>query len=165
MNSPAGADSATRQDAIVGLQDIHAPPPAPFWPPAPGWWGLGLLAAVAAAFALLRARRFYQRWRRRRWILGQLGKLYAECQQTQDRRAFAAGTSMLLRRVALSRFSPDRVAALQTERWLNFLDDTGGDGRFRREASEFKTAPYRDDTTLDSTVLYRLAALWLKKNL
>ena len=40
--------------SLENLRDIAVPPPVPWWPPAPGWWVLGLLALLVLIYLGLR---------------------------------------------------------------------------------------------------------------
>ena len=53
------------QDPLSQLRDIHLPDTGGFWPPAPGWWLLALIALAALAGLIWWLRR--QR-RRTRWL-------------------------------------------------------------------------------------------------
>ena len=59
-------------DAIVSLlEPLRSPDAVPFWPPAPGWWVLGLiwLALLGYALYLLWRRIRAERWLRRNLLL------------------------------------------------------------------------------------------------
>ena len=75
-------------------------------------------------------------WRRQgaagRAALRELATLRAQLPAGLDRRNFAAALSVLLRRLALTRFPRERVAGLSGAAWLAFLDATGGGGAFAR---------------------------------
>lgn len=110
----------TRDQVLARLRDIHMPEAVPFWPLAPGWWILiGLAAALVAAAAWVAWHRHTRLRREARRELDRLSVAFAE---TGDRVALAAGVSALLKRVALARFDPDRVAALHGESWTGFLN-------------------------------------------
>ncbi len=149
--------------ALLELRDIHAPPPPEFWPPAPGWWLLALLLSMAAVICNRLFFRYYRRRRRRRVALRMLDKLRKV--STADQRAFAAELSILLRQVALSRFPRERVAGLSGVSWLQFLDETGGQGKFSNGPGSILTsAPYALGVEFDIASLYALARDWIKKN-
>lgn len=59
------------------LHDILVPAPAPWWPPAPGWYWVFGLAAVIGAVLLWRAVARWQRNRYRREALAQLAQIEA----------------------------------------------------------------------------------------
>src|ERR1700722_11976736 len=111
------------------LAPEHAPSPPPWWPPAPGWWGVAALCLLAP-FLVLAWRRFYGRthWRTARSAaLLELGRIRAQAKSD-----VAAQIQRLLRRYALTVFGPDRVAPLSGEAWLDFLARHGGE-RFAGE--------------------------------
>ncbi len=157
MNSTAPA---------LDLHDIHAAPPPGFWPPAPGWWLLGILLFAALVLAGVWIYRRYRLYRQRRRVLAELEQLQALDTQ-QQAAEIATGVSTLLRRVALMRFRRRQVAPLSGTAWLQFLDDTGGGGEFSTGAGRvLADGPYvarPQDIAVDR--LLALARSWIKKNL
>ena len=150
----------------LDLRDIHAAPPPEFWPPAPGWWVLALLAASVTVFAALWLYRRYRLYRHRQLILRELDRL-RKTGAEQDSAAFVTAVSTLLRRVALMRFARQRVAPLSGADWLRFLDDTGGDGEFSTGAGQILAyGPYVPALPeVPAERLLLLAESWMKKNL
>ncbi len=145
------------------LRDIHLPPPLSWWPPAPGWWLLLVLLSILLALGLWLWRRHQQgHWRRE--ALRALDEL---CNNTAERST--AGQirelSILLRRVAVTRFPRTEVAALTGDRWLQFLGRSLGDeALFQHQAGVLLSAPYRPDsaTETESAALFELCRRWIK---
>jgi hypothetical protein len=108
------------------LHDIVAPPPVPWWPPAPGWyWVLGF----AAVLLVLGSIRFCIRWQRsayRREALAEWEHRRALLAEPDRRAGALAGMAELLKRTALSAFPRPQVAPLTGTDWLAFLHRTGG---------------------------------------
>jgi hypothetical protein len=153
-------------NALASLRDIQAAPIPSYWPPAAGWWILTLLLLLMILLAAYQGRRYYQRWQRRRQVLHHLAQLHAVSQTENDLRSFAAGLSILLRRVALTLYPRQNVAGLSQNEWLQFLDATGGQGQFQQGAGRHLiTAPYTARPQIDSDALYVLARNWIKHNL
>jgi ABC-type nickel/cobalt efflux system permease component RcnA len=150
-------------DPLGDLRDIHLPPPVSWWPPAPGWWLLlaaVLLVAGAVFWWLWRHRR--ERWRR--LALRELASLRTQQQHPQNT---IKDLSILLRRVALSRFPRKQVAALNGDAWLAFLDQgLGEDAAFASEQGRLlAVGPYVRETNPDNATLSNLFALserWIK---
>lgn len=141
------------------LRDIHLPAPVSWWPPAPGWWMLAalLLIALAAVYGGYRRRRRTQ-WRR--VALAELQHLHGETPEQ-----FLRGVSVLLRRVAVTRFPRHDVAALIGEQWLAFLDRTLDKGTaFQSGAGRaLAVGPYADEPEVDTEALYALCERWIKQ--
>lgn len=98
------------------LRDIHLPAEPSWWPPAPGWWLLALLAIV---LGFLLARALLRKWRARRRRLA----LQAEFDRALELAApdaRLAAISELLRRAA--RLRDPQSATLVGNDWLEFLD-------------------------------------------
>jgi hypothetical protein len=99
---------------LSNLRDIVVPPAVSFWPPAPGWWAVGVVGVAAAAFAVAAVVRRWQRNAYRREALHAL--------ETVDGHDISA----ILKRAALAAFPREQVASLNGAAWLAFLDRTGG---------------------------------------
>lgn len=115
----------------LDLRDIHAAAEPAFWPPAPGWWllaGLGLFVILVAGRWLARRIR---RQRYRKQILNELDHL-GDSYSEESVAEFITAQSTLMRRIALQRYSRERVASLTGSAWLRFLDETGGNGEFQQ---------------------------------
>lgn len=108
------------------LRDIVVPQAVSVWPLAPGWYLVAGLATIALACGVIVA------WRRRR------ARAYRRAGLAELDRLVAAGAAelealpALVKRVALAAYPRDRVAALSGQRWLEFLDRTGGRAVFTR---------------------------------
>jgi hypothetical protein len=152
-------------DPLAQLRDIHLPPWPAVWPPAPGWWVLALLiVGFGATFIGLAYRYYYRRRRRQRAIIAAL-HLARDNYAVQDAPRFAAEVSMLLRRVALTRFPQRQIAGLSGTAWLDFLDRTGGGGGFRRGPGQaLEKGPYAPHVELEPDALAALARDWVRKN-
>lgn len=146
------------------LRDIHLPPPVSWWPPAPGWWLLlGATAAVVMGLLWWFRRRRNNRWRRQ--ALRELADLRSLSSGAQGG---VVALSVLLRRVALTRFPRHEVAALNGDAWLAFLDRTFGAGNdFTSDAGRLlATAPYTQGKQIEAGtlhVLFDLSERWIRK--
>jgi len=147
------------QPDLSQLRDIHLPAPVSWWPPAPGWWLLLalLLTLLLFGYWLLRRRR-QNAWRRE--ALAQLQQLRGSNEATT-----AAQLSVLLRRVAISRYPQAEVASLTGEAWLAFLDKTLGEGSpFQSGPGRaLLTGPYAATVDLDAPALLTLVERWIKR--
>lgn len=141
------------------LRDIHLPAPVPWWPPAPGWWALSVLLLAAGALAYV----IYLRCRRNRWRGGALAELARLRAMPPERQL--CELSVLLRRVAISRFPRRDVASLTGEDWLDFLDRTlGDDAAFRSGAGRvLLNGPYAGNAQFDAPSLLNLCERWIKR--
>jgi len=148
-------------DALQGLRDIHLPGPVPFWPPAPGWW----LLAVLVVLLLVLAGWLWKRYRRmayRRAALLELQQLRQALAHGQEDTPIIVGLSILLRRVAISRYGRQQVAALSGTAWLEFLDRTGRTTHFSTQGRALLDAPYRRNTVQQLEPLLILVQDWLQ---
>lgn len=109
------------QQLLDRLKDIHAPEPVGFWPPAPGWWVLFVLALGAVVGLVLWLWRRHQNNRYRREAIRELAAMPFE--QTPE---FVARISELLKRTAISAYPDWRhfIGQLFGERWPDFLKAT-----------------------------------------
>jgi hypothetical protein len=152
-------------DPLADLRGYHLPEAVSWWPPAPGWWLLALLALVLAAWGAVRLARRYRRGAPERAARRELMELRAAFAREQDAAALARGLSRLLRRYTLARFPQCRVAGLSGEEWLAFLDAQGGGEQFRRGPGRLLAeAPYRPDPQLPADDLAALVEAWISRN-
>jgi hypothetical protein len=132
------------------LHDVIAPAPAPWWPPAPGWyWVLGLLFVIVLVLAL----RFIIRWqhnRYRREALAEWHRQDVRLRESGERASALTAMSVLLKRVAVTAFPRHEVAPLNGSAWLAFLDRTTGTTAYSSaEAAALERAAYDPRSAAD----------------
>ena len=130
---------------LTQLRDIHLPEPVSWWPPAPGWWmALAAVIVFILLVAVVRRRVRVRRWRREaRAAIAQLKQQHRE--RPEQGREIVEQLSVLMRRVATTRFPAAEVASLSGEQWLLFLDRYIKKGNaFQQGAGRLLAdAPYR----------------------
>lgn len=125
--------------SLQNMQDIIEPAAAGFWPPATGVWLIGVLVMVwvVAAIVLLRIRRSQNAYRRAG--IQALRNIRLGLDTPDGKSAAIQELAVLLKRVAMTAYDRDTVAALSGERWLAFLDDTMAGGAFSSAAGHLLT--------------------------
>lgn len=152
-------------DPLAQLRDIHAPEMISAWPPAPGWWLLGILVTLLVIAGLTWLFRRWRENRYRREALRELQALRAQWQEHGDDHQYLLGLQQLLKRVALTRFPREEVASLTGEAWLQFLDRSTGSHEFSMgEAEVLIDGNYRHDIQIDVDALQTVANLWIRKH-
>jgi hypothetical protein len=148
---------------LAQLADIHEAAQPPLWPPAMGWWLLGLvlllLVSVTVRFLLRRAA---LRRRRRTWLL-ELSRLAQEHQQHADPGAYLAGLNRLFRAVALRAFPGSGCARLEGESWVAFLTGLLPEDADTENLAALARGPYQPAPEFEVKSLERLARLWVER--
>jgi len=166
--NPINAAQTNLPKALDKLRDIYMPADPSWWPLAPGWWiviALLVLSGIYLGFKYYQ-RKQYQRWQQR--VLGEIDKALTE--HADNRSLQLARISEVLRRVALQRYPDDKVATLQGNKWLEFLDKTGGDGAFSTKAAGQLTdavyrPPQQGKPLQQNDALVKAVRNWIKRNL
>ncbi len=148
----------------LDLKDIHTPGLPEFWPPAPGWWLVAILTITLLILGSFALRRYLQQRRQQRQVLALLTQLEETFDPAQAAHHLGE-LSILLRRVAITRYPRQQVAALTGDEWLKFLDQTGGNGQFSNGPGQIlATGPYQTNITIDIEKLLPLLRSWIKQN-
>ncbi|MBT8086618.1 MAG: DUF4381 domain-containing protein [Gammaproteobacteria bacterium] len=127
------------------LRDLHLPEPVGWWPLAPGWWVLLLIAVAALGYFAWRA---YRQWRHnapRRHALKELAHYEAEYLEHRNPVMLGKRLSELLRRAVLAYAPREEVAGLTGDAWLEWLDRDMPLPYFHTEGGRrLIELPYRD---------------------
>ena len=128
----------------IPLSDLHLPEMIGWWPPAPAWWFLIVLAFAGLAFMLYRS---FENWRlnaSRRVALEELARIQHEYQDGVDEISLAIELSDLLRRTMLAYAPRNGVAGLTGQSWLQWLDQGLDDKPFSEGSGRnVESLPYR----------------------
>jgi hypothetical protein len=154
-------------ELLAQLRDIHMPPEPGLWPPAPGWWILGVVAVAGLTWLSWRGWRALSRYWLYRKVAASLDAVCSGHARHGDDQRLTADISRLLRRAALREHTRLRTAGLTGNRWLAFLDRTGGGRDFTEGAGRcLVTTPYGGHTEpVDPEALAGVARRWLRANL
>ncbi|WP_273205034.1 DUF4381 domain-containing protein [Marinobacter subterrani] len=106
------------QDPLSQLRDIHLPEPGGFWPPAPGWWVLALLATALLATLIWLAIR---RRRRNRWLRSAGAQLAGLERSAAQEPWWFMQLNTLLKQAARERYPESHPEALTGDAWVEFL--------------------------------------------
>ncbi|MEN8129410.1 MAG: DUF4381 domain-containing protein [Pseudomonadota bacterium] len=135
------------------LRDIRGLDPIGWWPPAPGWWLVSMLAVLLLLTAIWlwqERRRFGGGWRQ---DAIQRLKVLRYRSTIEDPKDVGDELSELLRRIAIARRGRRACAGLSGETWLQWLsreDPTGFNWRTRgRVLLTLPYAPPQSETNRD----------------
>lgn len=152
-------------DPLAALHPLHLPEAVSWWPPAPLWWLLAVLALVILAMGIRALRSLVGRNVYRRRAAQELGAALNAWRKSDDSGAFAATASTILRRAALCRYPRPRVAPLHGKAWLEFLDSSGRMQEFASGAgSVIGESVYSAAPACDPPALERLCRRWLRRH-
>lgn len=147
------------------LRDIHTPKPIGWWPPAPGWWILGVVILFLIAVSFLLTHRYYNRYRYRKVALKALQDSFRSVQDVNDNLTFLEEVSSLLRRVAIHAYGREKVSSLTGSKWLAFLDETGNTDQFSKGVGSILAyGHYQFQSEIDPHQIHTLARKWIKEH-
>ena len=151
----------TREELLLELKDIGAPPEPAWWLLAPAHSILIALALGALVFAWI-----WWRQRRSRQLLRlaalELNRIETALRDHGDKRELSLALSRWLKQVALAAYPQSGLEALSGDPWLEFLDQTLGRNSFSRgEGRVFGDAIYRRQAEFDAGALLDLCRGWL----
>ncbi len=145
-------------DPLAELRDVILPPDPSFWPPAIGWWLLAVLAVVLAVSALYGIRYFSARLARTS-VVNKVSNL-----KQLDSKTAVVELSILLKKIAVTKYPRAQVAGLTGSSWLEFLDQSGDTDQFTRGPGRIlATAPYSKQIAEDLNPLFDLCENWVRK--
>ena len=154
--------------SLTNLHDIVVPDPVPWWPPAPVWYFLGLLALLGLGWLLLawRRRRIAQRYRH--LALQDLAQLQNAAKDPSQRQGALVELPVLLKRTALAAWPRERVAALTGADWWTFLDQKGSSPVFAKihgaALQRLAYSPNPDLSSKEAKDLLRAVRKWIRNH-
>ncbi len=117
--------NAQLQYQLVSLHGIVEPDVVGFWPPAPGWWLIGLLAL---AMMLMMSVWIWRRLPHTRWrLLKQIKQIQSDAELSESARVQASLREM--KRAWTELNSDSSVAALSASDWVHFLNSKSVKGQ------------------------------------
>lgn len=147
------------------LRDIHSPQSISWWPLAPGWFVVALLAVGALIWIGYMYRQYRHRQLRRQNILQHLHRLQHNLIEEHYPLVYQ-DLSTLLRRIALMTHERVEVAHLTGEQWLKFLDEQCQTQIFSRDIGRLLlSAPYfpGNETVANPEPLLKITEEWIKR--
>jgi hypothetical protein len=152
-------------DALGQLRDIHLPEPISGWPPAPGWWLLGILVLLTTIIAVRWLIAYYQNNAYRRAAQAQLNSLIKDHDARDSCTTYAININLLLKQVAVTSYYKTNVASLSGKQWLEFLDSTGNTKNFTEGPGHYlETAQYQPNVNFDVAALTQCCRQWINEH-
>ena len=149
---------------LENLKDIHLPSAISWWPPAPGWWILGIIILSIFIFIIIVLYRIYKRRIPKVEALRILKNLRRQSDKNNNELKKLRELSQLLRRTALSIYTQEEVASLHGTEWLEFLDKTGQTNDFTEGHGKiFGEDIFKLKPKFDLEALFLVVSKWLNK--
>lgn len=165
LTPPPQLSEQNQTDPLAELRDIHLPGAIQDWPPAPGWWLLGILAIALTIYLVVRIVRYWKRKQYRREGVRSLQLLKVKYENSPNSTQYLQHYSQLLKRVSFSCFPRDEVASLTGESWVAFLDLSGSTKEFSMGCGQVLIeGNYAQSVQYNHQALHDLGVLWIKNH-
>ena len=149
------------------LRDIHLPEPISWWPPAPGWWLLALVACALLAWLIRFIYRRYKAKHYRRQALAQLKEL-KELQAGSDSQDQLRALFVLLKQTANCAYPNRQPSSMAIDPFVEFLRFSCNQSVFSQPTGELQTLLYAKQTSEQShdiEALFEDARIWIKAHM
>ena len=159
--TPPTPENAELLSRLAELRDLELPAAVSAWPPAPGWWGVAVLA-LAALFLVhrwLRARRRRRLYRQE--ALAALHEARSDWETSGDAVAYASATARLIRRIAIHHLGREAVARRTGGSFVEIANTLSTQALSRATATTLAESRYRPDPELDVERLHGELEAWL----
>lgn len=146
MISPTShiADSVVRKTTSVPLDGLYEPPPVPFTFEAVGWSILaGVIGVILLVWCMISIYKYIKN-RYRREAVAKVRQLESD----------PNGVLVILKQVAIYKYGREEVASLSGVKWLQFLDKTGSDVQFSKEATSICNMLYAQESVEIATARF-----------
>ena len=150
-------------DLLSQLRDIHGAAPVSWWPPAPGWWLLAVLALVMLAWLLRRLLMRLRARRRRKQMLAWIDQLNANIDPRRDPQAYLATLNRIFKLVALRAFPERQCASLNGQAWTDFLIEKMHKSPSAESLMVLASGPYDPSPLFDAEKLSGLTRSWIRQ--
>lgn len=107
--------------ATLELRDIHLPE-SPFWPLAPGWWLLIVIACVAAYFTYKYIAKRNHKKQLNQLMQQQLLEIQNNFKKHKDKHKLAIEISELLKRFVRHILGDSNATSLTGDAWIDYLN-------------------------------------------
>lgn len=151
------------EDLLAKLRDIHLPLPISWWPPAPGWYVLAVMALIALGVLIVIGMRIRTRNAARREALILLNQYQESYLKEGNCSLCCKNISELLRRVALVYYPREKVAGLKGQAWLDFLNQSSRHLDFNSVRELLEVFPYQAQSQGDLEPLFLIARNWIRQ--
>ncbi len=156
-SSPVGSEG----NPLDQLPPLALPDPVGWWPLAPGWWFVGLMALALTAILLRFVYRYRQSKKLQRAAVTEAKSLYHHYQSTHDGLQYLLQTNQLLRRFCLQQFPALNCASINGTQWLERLDQLAKKTLFQSTAGQQLIDIYQPNPSIDIEILHPLILKWL----
>lgn len=151
-----------KQQLLAQLKDIHAPDAISIWPATFTWYVLFTIILAILFYAVIKLLQTNINKRRKKQILTILDQIVLS--YPNNPATALADLSILLRRIALSKYKRIEVAKLHNEDWLNFLDSETQTTAFSNGIGRvLLTAPYQKSVNVNINALAILVERWIAR--
>ncbi len=153
----------TPEMSVLPLRDIKLPAEPGFWPLAPGWWVVIVLAALFLLILAVKWFRYAKKKRRWQQINEQLDQIAYDYKTDQDSQKLLTTISTFLRRFVKYQLGQDQATSLAGGNWITYLNHFQGTCSFDAFEKALTEGVFKEDYEYDSDELIQTTRLFIKQ--
>lgn len=147
------------------LRGIHIPEPVSWWPPAPGWWILFILALLLTGLSIWFVVRHQRNNRYRKQALGELQTIHAQWVSEPDSSLYVQSANAVIKRAMLAGSNEVHKASLTGQKWIDELNQWATQNPISEQSAlALLEAGYRVKPEIDVNELHQQLILWLRSH-
>jgi len=150
-------------DLLSQLRDIHSAAPVSWWPPAPGWWILAVMALLLLGWLFRRLLLRIRVRRRRKQMLAWIDHLNTHVDPRLDPHTYLATLNRIFKLVALRAFPDRQCASLSGQAWTDFLLEKMHQSPSAEALMVLASGPYDPRPVFDADKLSGLTRSWIRQ--